>query len=149
MQTFNETHARTTVKSVIYRLLSVALAITLTLAFSGTLDQALKFGIASLLVGIAVYYIYDRIWVKIGWLRDREGKDAKLRSAVKSVLYRIVAWLIVVAFARAMWAPSDLTAALMATAQFLLNLLVYFVSERIWNIISWGKLIIDEPINTI
>jgi len=149
MQTFNETHARTTVKSVIYRLLSVALAITLTLAFGGTLDQALKFGIASLLVGIAVYYIYDRIWVKIGWLRDREGKDAKLRSAVKSVLYRIVAWLIVVAFARAMWAPSDLTAALMATAQFLLNLLVYFVSERIWNIISWGKLIIDEPINTI
>jgi hypothetical protein len=149
MQTFNETHARTTVKSVIYRLLSVALAITLTLAFGGTLDQALKFGIASLLVGIAVYYIYDRIWIKISWLRDREGKDAKLRSAVKSVLYRIVAWLIVVAFARAMWAPSDLTAALMATAQFLLNLLVYFVSERIWNIIPWGKLIIDEPINTI
>lgn len=149
MQTFNETHLRTTTKSVVYRFLSVALAISLTLAFGGTVDQALKFGIASLLTGIVVYYAYDRIWVKISWLRDSLGKDAKIRSIVKSVLYRIVAWLIVVAFARAMWAPTDLTAALMATTQFALNLCMYFVTERIWNIVSWGKIIKDEPINTI
>lgn len=149
MITFNETHLRTTVKSVVYRFLSVALAISLTLAFGGTVEQALKFGIASLLTGIAVYYVYDRIWVRINWLRNSLGKDAKFRSVVKSVLYRIVAWLIVVAFARAIWAPTDLTAALMATTQFALNLCMYFVTERIWNIVSWGKIIKDEPINTI
>lgn len=140
---FNETHLRTTTKSVVYRFLSVLLAVTLTLAFGGTIEQALKFGVASLLTGIAVYYVYDRIWVKINWLRDTQGKDAKFRSTVKSVLYRIVAWSIVVVFARAIWAPNDLTAAMMATTQFVLNLAVYFISERIWNMISWGKIIQD------
>jgi uncharacterized membrane protein len=149
MKKFNETYTRTTVKSVLYRLFSVTLAITLTLAFGGTIDQALKFGIASLLLGIALYYIYDRIWVRISWLRNEEGKDAKSRTAVKSVLYRFTAWLTVVAFARTMWAPTDLIAILMATTQFTLNLVTYFVTERIWNEIAWGKIIEDEQVNTI
>jgi uncharacterized membrane protein len=149
MQTFNETYTRTTIKSVLYRLFSVTLAITLTLAFGGTIEQALKFGIASLLTGIAIYYIYDRIWVKINWLRDDEGKDAKIRSAIKSVLYRFIAWLTVVAFARTMWAPTDFVAILMATTQFTLNLIIYFISERVWNEIAWGKIIEEEQVNTV
>ena len=144
MQKFNETHLRTTVKSVLYRFLSVALAISLTLYFGGTTEQAFKFGIVSLVSGIIVFYIYDRVWVRISWKRDSTGKDARWRTTIKSILYRLVALTISALFARAIWAPTNLEAIKMATTQFVLNLGMYFITERIWNIISWGKIIREE-----
>ena len=149
MITFNETHLRTTVKSVLYRFFSVTLAISLTLAFGGTTEQAFKFGIASLLSGIVIFYVYDRIWVRISWKRDILGKDAKWRTMIKSVLYRLIALSVSALFARAIWASSDLEAIIMAITQFSLNLAMYFITERIWNVVSWGKVIKAEPINTI
>jgi uncharacterized membrane protein len=149
MITFNETHLRTTVKSVLYRFFSVTLAISLTLAFGGTAEQAFKFGIASLLSGIVIFYVYDRIWIKISWKRDSLGKDAKWRTIIKSVLYRLIALSVSALFARAIWASTDLEAIIMATTQFSLNLAMYFITERIWNQISWGKVIVDEQINTV
>ena len=149
MITFNETHLRTTVKSVVYRFLSVTLAISLTLAFGGTTEQAFKFGIASLLSGIVIFYVYDRIWVRINWKRDSLGKDAKWRTMIKSVLYRLIALSVSALFARAIWASSDLEAIIMAITQFSFNLVMYFITERIWNRISWGKIIVDEQVKTV
>jgi hypothetical protein len=36
---------------------------------------------------------------------------------------------------------SNLTAVLLAATQFLLNISVYFILERVWNNIAWGKII--------
>jgi uncharacterized membrane protein len=149
MKKFDETYTRTTVKSVIYRFLSVIVATLLTLSFGGTVEQALKFGAASLILGLLLFYIYDRLWIHISWLRNSEGKDAKFRTLIKSIFYRFTAWLTVVIFARSMWAATDMIAILMATTQFIVNLMTYFVTERIWNEIAWGKIIEDKQVNTV
>jgi hypothetical protein len=46
-----------------------------------------------------------------------------------------------VALSRAIFTDSNLTAFLMAGSQFMTNMFVYFLLERIWNMISWGKII--------
>ena len=68
---------------------------------------------------------------------------------IKSVLYRLIALSVSALFARAIWASSDLEAIIMAITQFSLNLAMYFITERIWNQIAWGKVIVDEQVNTV
>jgi uncharacterized membrane protein len=136
-----ETHTRTTLKAAIYRVLSVSMAISLTIVYGATLEQALTFGLVALLVGMLWFYLYDRVWLFVPWHRDEEGKDTKTRSAVKAVLYRLVVILMTAVTARAIFTDSNFTAMLMAGSQFVSNILIYFVLERVWNKITWGKII--------
>lgn len=141
MTSFTETHTRTTAKTIVYRLLSIVIAGLLTWAYGGTVAQAFKFGVASLLMGLALFYIYDRIWIRIPWSRNATGRDSRVRTLVKSILYRTIAWLVVIATARVMWADTNLVAVAMASTQFVVNLACYFATERAWNLISWGKVV--------
>jgi len=141
MTAFTETHTRTTTKTLVYRILSMLIAGILTWAYGGTVTQALQFGTASLLMGLALFYVYDRVWIRIPWNRNATGSDSRVRTLVKSIIYRTIAWLVVIATARVMWADTNLVAVAMATTQFVLNLACYFVTERAWNLVSWGKVI--------
>lgn len=141
MKPVNETHIRTTVKALIYRFFSVLLAIAITLSYGASLSQALTFGAIALVWGIVWFYLFDRISLFVPWHRDSEGWDTKTRSAVKSVLYRIGALAFSAFLSRMIFIDSNLTAVLLAATQFLLNISVYFILERVWNNIAWGKII--------
>ena len=141
-----ETYTRTAVKAAVYRVLSLTATVSLTLFYGATLTQALSFGIWAFLSGLMIFYVYDRVWLFMGWRRDAEGKDARVRSIVKAVLYRIVVWLVVVASSRVIFTDSNITAILMASSQFLINVCIYFCNERVWNMITWGKQIPEAEI---
>lgn len=139
--TYNETQRRTLTKTIVYRILSFFVASGLTLAYGGTLDQAFKFGLTSIALGLVIFYVYDRLWVKISWRRNSVGDEAKTRSVIKSIIYRIVAMIVTGLLARSMWADTSLIAILMVLSQFSINICTYFIQDRIWNKISWGKVI--------
>lgn len=141
-----ETYTRTAAKAAVYRVLSLTATVSLTLFYGATLTQALSFGIWAFLSGLMIFYVYDRVWLFMGWRRDAEGKDARVRSIVKAVLYRIVVWLVVVASSRVIFTDSNITAMLMASSQFLVNVCIYFCNERLWNMIAWGKQIPEAEI---
>jgi uncharacterized membrane protein len=143
-----ETHLRTTAKAVVYRTLSVSLAILLTLIYGASLQQALAFGVVALFIGMLWFYLYDRAWLFIKWNRNTQGQDTKTRSAVKAVLYRIAVIAMTAATARLIFTDSSFIAILMAGSQFITNILVYFVLERVWNKVAWGKLISQQQENT-
>lgn len=143
-----ETHLRTTAKAVAYRTLSVSLAILLTLIYGASLKQAVAFGVVALFVGMLWFYLYDRAWLFIKWNRNTQGQDTKTRSAVKAVLYRIVVIAMTAVTARIIFTDNSFIAILMAGSQFITNILVYFVLERVWNIVAWGKLITHRQENT-
>jgi uncharacterized membrane protein len=133
-----ETHLRTGLKTIIYRILSIIVTMSLTLVFGGSPLQAVQFGLVSLIIGSSHYYIYDRIWQFIPWQRSIEGKDTKMRSIVKSVIYRITVLLVIMVTARMIFADSNLTAFLVATTKFAINTATYYILERIFNRTNWG-----------
>jgi uncharacterized membrane protein len=133
-----ETHLRTIVKTVIYRILSIIVTMALTLAFGGSALQAVQFGLVSLIIGSSHFYIYDRIWQFIPWQRSFDGKDTKFRSIVKSVIYRITVILVIMVTARMIFADSNLTAFLVATTKFIINTATYYGLERFFNRTNWG-----------
>jgi uncharacterized membrane protein len=135
----SETYTRTAVKAAVYRVFSLTATVLLTLFYGANIIQALSFGIWAFVSGLVIFYAYDRVWLFLSWRRDLQGYDEKTRSVVKAILYRIVVWLVVVASSRVIFTDSNITAMLMASSQFLVNVSIYFCNERIWNIISWGK----------
>lgn len=147
--TVNETHARTMLKTAIYRVISVIVTFFLTLALGGTMAQALTFGLAALVIGAVHYYIYDRIWVLIPWRRSESGDERTSRSLVKAIIYRITVILVVALLARAIFTDSNVTAFLMASIKFAINAMTYYVLERKFNCIEWGKTNKNDPLMEI
>lgn len=138
-QISGESHTRTVVKAVCYRIMSICITIALTFVLGGTMLQAISMGGIVLAIGSIHYYLYDRLWLWIPWHRDQLGKDTMTRSVVKSVIYRITALIITALMAKLVFADSNLIAFLLATLKFVANAIGYFVIERIFNVIDWGR----------
>lgn len=137
--TVTETHLRTLTKAAVYRIFSTVNAIFLALLIGGTLSQAISFGMIALISGAIHYYLYDRLWLFIPWHRNSEGKDTNWRSITKAVIYRITAWIILIILARTFVADSDTMAILLASLKFVTNAIAYYLLERLFNWIEWGK----------
>lgn len=133
-----ETHARTIVKSAIYRVISVVISFFLALAFGASTTQALQVGAVALFIGAVHYYIYDRLSLLIPWGR-RDGKDTKVRSVIKTILYRITVLLVIMITSRMIFLDSNVAAFLMASIKFVTHAITYFTLERVFNYIGWGK----------
>jgi uncharacterized membrane protein len=135
-----ETHARTVVKAIIYRILSVISVITLSLLFGANQQTAGIMGLVVVVVGTTIYYIHDRIWLKFSWLVANEsGKDFILRSLIKTIIYRTITTLVGIAIARIVLTDSMTTAIEFTIAQAFVNALLFYIVERVSNLISWGK----------
>jgi uncharacterized membrane protein len=134
-----ETHTRTLVKLVCYRILSICATVLLTLLLCGSMVQALTMGAGSLLIGSVHYYVYDRVWLLFGWKRDRLGKDHVVRSVVKSVIYRLTALILIALLARVVFAETNMMAFLLAVLKSIVNATSYYILERLFNRIQWGR----------
>jgi hypothetical protein len=143
-----ESHARTVVKAVIYRILSVISITALSLLFGSSLQTAGLMGLIVVVLGTTIYYIHDRIWLKFSWLVSTDqGKDLIPRSIVKTIIYRAITTLVGVIIARLLLTESTATAIEFAVAQAVINMILFFIVERIANLISWGRIVSDENNN--
>lgn len=134
-----ETQLRTITKIAAYKAVSLITSVIITLLFGATAEQAAIMGFFVLIKGSIVYYTYDRIWLRIKWQRV-EGNDSKLRSVVKSIIYRIVVLIVIMLTARLVFVDSTATALVVALIKSGINIVSYFTLERVFNIIKWGKL---------
>ena len=58
---------RAVVKTLCYRLLMVAITVTVAWAVLGNVADALNIGIAANVVKTGTYYAYERLWDRISW----------------------------------------------------------------------------------
>jgi adenylylsulfate kinase len=66
-----ETHFRSIIKAISYRLLGSGATGCLTLIITQKLDFAFFVSIGDFFVKIALYYLHERIWSKIKWGKDK------------------------------------------------------------------------------
>jgi uncharacterized membrane protein len=144
-----ETHFRTTAKAAIYRLFSVALAISITLSFGATISTALSFGAIAMFWGLLWFYIFDRVWLMTNWNRDELGRDSRTRSVIKAILYRLAAIGFSAWLGRMLFLDNNITALIMGATQFVCNISAYFALERMWNMIEWGKVTPAAELDTL
>ena len=141
-----DTHLRTTIKAIIYRVLSVIAIICLSLAFGASTATAGMMGLVVVIIGTTIYYIHERIWVKYIWLISN-GKDLVTRSLIKTLIYRAITTLAGIIIAREVLTNDTSTAIEFAIAQAATNMILFFIVERIANLISWGRVLSNENNN--
>jgi uncharacterized membrane protein len=121
-----ETYFRTIAKSISYR----SLAIVSSVIMVGW-ESAIYVEISKTLI----FYVCERAWLKSSW-GIKDGIEIMMRSMIKSIVYRIVATVVVaywVGWIGALWL------ALVQTALFVAN-------DRAWQFIDWGRTK-DQTIN--
>ena len=127
-------HARAVAKGVSWRVIGTLDTFLWSLLIT---KQAFSAGsIASLetVTKIALYYGHERAWRLIPW-----GADAHWRSFVKAVTWRFIGsldtfMLSLLVTGNAKYAVS------IATAEAVTKIVLYYLHERAWRLVKWGRL---------
>ena len=142
MEIVKETHARTLAKTITYRISTIISVMAIAYFIFNDIGIAMGMGAMALFLGTALYYLHDRVWLLLGWNRNDEGKDGLTRSTIKTISYRIIT-MVAVGLTVKLVTGDDSTAAQVGgfvLAQMLVNLGLFFLVERIFNVIDWGKI---------
>ena len=140
MEIVKETRKRTIVKAIVYRILSVVAIVILSLLFGASTQSAGLMGLVVVVVGTTIYYIHDRLWLLTGWARDFTGVDNIKRSIIKTIVYRILVMIAGFITVKIVLGSTNSDAVAFTIAQAIINLMFFYILERIFNLISWGKI---------
>jgi len=140
-----ESQLRTVSKTVVYRILCTIGVGLLALAIGATGAQAGTLALISFFLGIVLYYLHDRAWNRFNWRRDDQGRESVLRSVIKTIVYRIIVMIAVVLVVKVVLAEDTQTAVAFAIGQFVINLILYYIVERVANRIQKGRIVVETP----
>ena len=132
-----DSHIRTIVKAFSYRT-AVAVSIFLAaLVMNYSAGFGFTFVVLSYTVGFVSFWLQERIWNIFQWGRI-DGSDLKRRSIAKTTTWRIWSFLVLAAIALLMGLSSE-SAVEWSIVTNVLFVIIHYVHERLWNLISWGK----------
>jgi len=142
------TKKRSLIKSFTWRILgsidTFVLSLIIINYFSDKYSYDLALYIASfeIITKTILYYVHERVWniFKIGRLKE---KVKRARSFYKAVTWRIIAsldtfFLSYIITGRFDWATS------IAIFEIITKAIIYYLHERAWNRVKWGRLIENE-----
>lgn len=65
----SETHARTFVKTVVWRVIATLVSITVVYSFTGAMKESVEISLAGAMIGVVTYYLHERFWNRVQWGR--------------------------------------------------------------------------------
>jgi uncharacterized membrane protein len=136
-----DSHARSVAKAVSWRAIGTVDTFVISWLITGT--AALAGGIAAteVVTKVVLFYLHERAWSLVRWGRSRA--DASRRSVAKAISWRItgtvdtfvISWLIT---------GRTATAGGIAATEVLTKVALFYLHERGWNLIRWGRSAVDE-----
>ena len=135
-----DSHGRALAKGVSWRIVGTLDTFLWSLLIT---KQAFSAGsIASLetVTKIALYYGHERLWRLLRW-----APDSHLRSLAKAVSWRVVGSLDTFMLSLLVTGSAKYAVSI-ATAEALTKIVLYYLHERIWRMVSWGRL--EAPAET-
>jgi len=129
-----ESHARALAKAVSWR--AVGTADTFLWSWLITGHPAAAGAIASMetVTKIVLFYLHERAWRLLRW-----APDARFRSLLKAISWRVVGSLDT--FGLSLLVTRNAShAASIALAEVLTKIVLYYLHERAWRRVAWGRL---------
>ncbi|HID32468.1 MAG TPA: DUF2061 domain-containing protein [bacterium (Candidatus Stahlbacteria)] len=62
-----ETHKRTLIKSITWRILGMVTTILIVYAFTGRLLLSLEVGGVEVVLKVIIYFLHERVWGRVSW----------------------------------------------------------------------------------
>jgi len=128
---------RSIIKALTFRCIVVLSDSIIVSSITNKQDEVLSIVVFTNLFSTLLYYLHERVWNKISWLKNKNKKlnERVIRSLAKSITFRLLVL------------TSDFVITSLITRDFkesigiivfsnLSSTLLYFLHERIWNRIS-------------
>lgn len=145
MRKFYEKHPRSLVKVITWRLLLTLSHFINGVIVSGSWLIGLKIAGWSAIFNSILYWLHERSWNLLQWNKKPKDNFLFLDGQPRTIT-KMISWRIIVNFSNFL-VPYFVTGNLMkATAFFtmavIINMILFYLHERCWNRINWGKKII-------
>jgi len=139
---YNELHLRSIIKTVTVRVLFTMSHFLNGFIVSGTWIMGAQIAGAAAVVNAFLFWLHERSWNYLQW--NRKSWDAKLfYEGQPRTISKSISWRVIISINNFL-IPYLITGSWKSAAAFLgiatlLNIVIYYSHERIWNRISWGK----------
>jgi uncharacterized membrane protein len=139
---FKENHPRTIVKTISWRVLLTISHFVNGLIVTGSIANAVAIAGWSALLNSGLYWLHERVWNWIQWNRKPKNnmffEDGHPRTTAK-----MITWRLIVNFTNFL-IPYFMTgsfgqAAAFFTIAIVVNMTLFYVHDRGWTHIKWGK----------
>lgn len=146
-------HHRSIVKGATWRVIGTLDTIFLSFVFTGKIGKALTIGAIELFTKILLFYLHERIWMRLAFGSEEKiingvlvKEEKHYRSLVKGISWRIVGsldtfWIAL--FVNRGSEHAAQTAFYIAATEVITKVLLYWLHERAWLNVKWGKAIAD------
>jgi uncharacterized membrane protein len=141
----NERRYRSLVKGISWRVIGTVDTTLLSWLFTGALHKAVRIGSIEFFTKIFLFYLHERIWLKVPWARtlvEEDGvlvpRDEHRRSVAKGLSWRITGTIdtIIIAF---LVTGRGLQALSIGLTEVATKLVLYYWHERIWQRLNFGR----------
>lgn len=130
--TFKETHKRSLVRAIIWRVMGVVILVVITYSFTQSLFATSLITVLHHGVFVFGYYIHERFWLRVKWL---EG--SKWKSFARVALYEIVLANIILGGISYI-VTGSLREMTMITLTYTFNKYwIYYAYDYVWSRIKW------------
>lgn len=139
---FSETQIRTIAKVVSWRVALTASHVINAFVITGSWVTGLQIAGLAALINSILFWTHERGWNNFTWSRRQDNKAIFLEGQSRSV-GKLVTWRFLIT-ASNFFIPYFVTgswgsAALFVGMATVVNMLIFWTHERVWNRISWGK----------
>jgi len=144
-QKYNERHLRSIVKVVTWRVLITTSHMINAFVVTGSLLMGVKIAGMALIINSILFWSHDRLWNLASWNR-RDDQKLKFSEGQPRSLSKIITWRILITVSNFV-IPYIITgswgsAALFAGTATVVNMVLYWGHERVWNRVVWGKTVL-------
>jgi uncharacterized membrane protein len=139
-----EKHSRTLAKTISWRILLTISHFVNALIVTGSIAMGLKIAGWSAVLNSGLYWMHERVWNWIQWNRKPTDnlffQDGHPRTTTKMITWRVVvnfSNFFIPYFVTGSWGQ----AGAFFTIAVVVNMALFYLHERGWNFIKWGKIV--------
>ena len=134
-----DSHGRALAKAVSWRVVGTLDTFIWSLLITGHASWASAIAATEIGTKIFLFYVHERVWRLLPW-----APNARTRSLIKAVSWRFFGSLDTFILSM-IFTGNARYAVSIATAEALTKIALYYVHERIWRKIAWGRLEAVQP----
>jgi len=128
-----ESHKRSLVRSIVWRIIGILFLASVTYAYTHSWTIATLVTVVHHGAAILGYYIHERFWLKLTWLRNTEWKPFARVALYELVLSNLGLGILTYLVTRETQTMTAIT--LTYTCN---KLWMYYAYDWVWNKIEWG-----------
>lgn len=141
---FVENHPRTIAKVITWRVLITFSHMINAFVVTGSFLMGVKIAGLALVINSTLFWLHERAWNYFQWNRRKDNRIGFQEGQTRSIS-KIITWRILITVSN-FAIPFIITgswgsAALFAGTATVVNMILFWSHERLWNWVKWGKVV--------